>query len=255
MHARTTDRSQLKACPSIVARAASHDHQLLTKAPIMQSSTNELRNYFDGVTDGPGVWKWLHYLDIYHRHMMHFIGREVVIVEVGVYSGGSLPMWRHYFGSRCHVHGVDIQPACKRYETSNTTIHIGDQADRSFWHRFRTNVPSVDIFIDDGGHEAQQQIVTLEEMLPHLRPGGIYACEDLHFQRNTFARYAHGLADQLNAFTPSVNSNGSASMATAFQLLVHSIHFYPFLVVIEKHRASFPGFSAPKHGTQWQPFL
>src|SRR5690349_20921641 len=57
------------------------------------SETNPLREYFDRVSTGPGVWKWLHYFDIYHRHLSKFRGRPVSIVEIGVYSGGSLSMW------------------------------------------------------------------------------------------------------------------------------------------------------------------
>ena len=137
--------------------------------------------------------KWLHYFDLYHRHLQKFIDRPVTVVEVGVYSGGSMPMWRHYFGEHCRVHGVDIQEECKMYEDAHTTIHIGDQADRAFWKRFRESVPAVDVLIDDGGHQPEQQMVTLEEMLPppawrhlHLRrrlrdrqsirPVRLYAC-------------------------------------------------------------------------------
>jgi hypothetical protein len=49
---------------------------------------------------------------------------------------------------------------------ANTSIHIGDQGDREFWRAFRERVPPVDVLIDDGGHQPEQQIVTLEEMLP-----------------------------------------------------------------------------------------
>ena len=37
------------------------------------------------------------------------------------------------------------------------------------------------------GHTPEQQIVTLEEMLPHLRPGGVYLCEDVHGIHHDFA--------------------------------------------------------------------
>jgi hypothetical protein len=214
-------------------------------------AANPLRTYFDGVKEGPGVWKWLHYFEIYHRHLQKFVGRPVTIVEVGVYSGGSMPMWRSYFGSGCHVHGVDIQEECKAYEDSSTTIHIGDQSDRDFWKRLREAVPVVDILIDDGGHTPEQQMVTLEEMLPHLNPGGVYVCEDVHGARNGFATFAHSLAGELNA------TNGTSQLinTTPFQAVIHSVHLYPFVVVIEKRAAAVATFSAPKHGTKWQPFL
>ena len=132
---------------------------------------------------GRACGKWLHYFEPYHRHLRKFVSRPVTVVEVGVYGGGSLPMWRHYFGQGCRVHGVDIQEQCKAYEDSQTTIHIGDQADRAFWKRFRQSVPDVDVLIDDGGHQPEQQMVTLEEMLPHLPSRG-----SLHLRRRAWYR-------------------------------------------------------------------
>jgi hypothetical protein len=216
---------------------------------------NPLREYFDGIKEGPGVWKWLHYFELYHRHLHKFVGREVTIVEVGVYSGGSMQMWRGYFGEGCRVHGVDIREECKVFEDSFTTIHIGNQADRGFWKQFRASVPAVDVLIDDGGHQPEQQMVTLEEMLPHLRPGGVYICEDIHRVGNRFTAFAHALADELNAYARLPQHQELASTATPFQAAVDSVHFYPFVVVIEKRDAMLRTFSAPKHGTKWQPFL
>ena len=87
-------------------------------------------------------------------------------------------MWRDFFGDRCQIYGVDIEPACRQYENTHTRVFIGDQADREFWHQLRRDVPRLDIVIDDGGHRAEQQVVTLEETLPYLSPGGVYLCED-----------------------------------------------------------------------------
>ena len=48
-------------------------------------------------------------------------------LEVGVYSGGSLEMWKRYFGEHATIHGVDIQEACRVYEADGVHIHVGDQ--------------------------------------------------------------------------------------------------------------------------------
>ena len=214
--------------------------------------TNPLRDYFDSVTKGRGIWKWLHYFDIYHRHFRKFVGREVHVVEVGIYSGGGLDMWKAYFGPKCKVYGVDIEDACRTYADDRTEVFIGDQGDRDFWGKFKKEVPDVDILIDDGGHAPEQQIVTLEEILPHLRPGGVYLCEDILGTQNRFAAYLDGLTSGLNAFAPEDESQVSPG---AFQRSICSIHLYPFVAVIEKACHAVDGFSAVRHGTQWQPFL
>jgi hypothetical protein len=217
------------------------------------ASQNPLRKYFDDVKEGPGVWKWLHYFDLYHQHLQKFVGKKLNLVEVGVYSGGSMLMWRHYFGPDCQVHGVDIQPECRAYESDHIKIHIGDQADRGFWRRFRAEVPKVDVLIDDGGHMPHQQIITLEEMLPHIQPGGVFICEDIHAMGNGFTAYCNSLTNSLNA-TYLAPVNGVRA-ATGFQAHVRSITTYPFAVVIEKADVPMETLSEPKHGTEWQPFL
>jgi hypothetical protein len=225
------------------------------------SMSNPLLEYFQRRSHGAGIWKWRHYFDIYHQHFQKFVGTDVVVVEVGVYSGGSLGMWRSYFGSDCRVYGVDIQPACKQYEMDGVQVLTGDQADREFWCRFRASVPRVDILIDDGGHHVQQQRITLEENLPHLAPGGVYLCEDIHGNDNGFSAFVTGLVEEMHHFQPDKAARfnpdddaETASAASSFQRYIQSIHIYPFCCVIQRHTRPVSYFAAPKQGTEWQPF-
>jgi hypothetical protein len=218
---------------------------------------NPLLSYFESYREGAGIWKCIHYFDVYHRHFSRFIGRDLHLLEIGIYSGGSLAMWQAYFGEHAHIYGVDINEACKVYEDGRTKVFIGDQADRSLWAEVRKAAPLLDIVIDDGGHLPEQQVVTLEEMLPHIRPGGVYLCEDIHGQSNGFAAYVQGLTDNLNDFIPEPGENrdGPAlhSIPSTFQGAINSIYLYPFATVIEKCDRPVDEFVAPKHGTQWQP--
>jgi hypothetical protein len=223
-------------------------------------STNPLWTYFNGHREGRGIWKWRHYFDIYHRHFDKFRGKPVNVLEIGIYSGGSLDMWRHYFGPDCRVFGVDIEPACKAYESESIQVFIGNQADRDFWRRVKKEIPPVDIVIDDGGHEAHQQIPTLEEILPHVREGGVYLCEDLHGAFNGFVSYMTGFVHNLNQCEkgrnfPDDHDRRVVCRATEFQSVVNSVHFYPFVIVIEKSRGALTEFVSPKRGTKWQPFF
>lgn len=226
------------------------------KAAADNISANALEAYFDSHTEGLGILKWKHYFKLYHRHLSKFIGREVHILEVGVASGGSLEMWRNYFGSNCQIYGVDIEEACKAYENDSIKIFIGDQTDRNFWKRFKSEVPTLDIVIDDGGHEPEQQIATLEELLPHLRPGGVYICEDIHGTLNQFHTYISGLTHNLNAlqefgYKPIKSGSGLASFSTYFQDAIQSFHLYPFVVVIERSETPVSEFVAPLQGSKW----
>ena len=222
--------------------------------------SNRLRTFFSDRREGRGIWKWSHYFDIYERHFNRFRGREVHLLEIGIFSGGSLEMWADYFGPAARIYGVDIEGACKSYESPSVKVFIGDQADRGFWQEFRQEVPTLDIVIDDGGHRFNQQIVTLEELLPHIRPGGVYLCEDIHGEYNQFAAYLHGMADMLNicqelVANPRDNERRLVNQTTPFQSAVCSMSLYPFAAVIEKNASPILELVAPKHGSRWEPFL
>src|SRR5438067_1413170 len=248
-----------KRQPDPVQRGLEAEIGPFSAAPIACASANPLRQFFDARSEGRGIWKWLHYFDIYDRHFSRFRGEEVHVLEIGVYSGGSLEMWRDYFGPRAHIYGVDVAPECRAYETDRTRIFIGDQADRGFWARFRREVPQLDIVIDDGGHEPEQQIISLEELLPHLQPSGVYVCEDVNGKANPFSSYVHGLAHRLNGSQGMRNSEDDERRVTSpcslFQAAVDSVHLYPFMTIIERISYDRAEFRAPKRGTLWQPFL
>jgi Methyltransferase domain len=225
---------------------------------------NALRSYVEGHHEGRGIYKGRHYFDVYVRHLARFVGGEVVIVEVGVYSGGSVEMWKHYFGENATIHGVDIQEACRAYEGDGVHIHIGDQGDRAFWKRFKEDVPYIDVLIDDGGHHPNQMRVTFEELFPIMRPGGVYICEDII--SNAFLAYLGGFAEHLMRYTkaplaePGVASGfllpqaGVASAADSLQQAVRSIHLYPFVAVVERTLEPVTDFQFPMYGSEWQPF-
>jgi len=240
------------------ARVFSHSYTDLSDSryqnAAVSSTKNPLWDYFQNHRTGRGIWKWEHYFEIYNRHLSRFVGRSPSVLEIGIYSGGSLEMWRSYFDKGCHIYGVDIEPACKSYETENVSIFIGDQADRSFWSTFKRQFNGIDVLIDDGGHTVVQQRVTLEEMLPFIRPGGVYLCEDIHGDFNTFGSFAASLINGLNK-VDILQEATLSSAASQFQRHIKSIHFYPYVLVIEKNDEPIERFCAPKHGSEWQPFL
>ena len=60
-------------------------------------SEGHLHRYFLNNSDKT-IFKWLHYLDIYEEVFSRFRGKPVTMLEIGVLGGGSLQMWKDYFG-------------------------------------------------------------------------------------------------------------------------------------------------------------
>jgi len=206
-----------------------------------------LEAYFDSYAEGPGIFKWRHYFDIYDRHLRRFRAQPITLVEIGVAGGGSLAMWREYLGPDAHIVGIDIDEGCRTLASENTEIVIGDQGDPAFWAEFLAAHPRVDVVIDDGGHHPEQQVTTLRAVLGAIEPGGVYICEDIHGSFQPFHAFVDGLTRELSDIGFAHENNPASS----FQRAVESVHRYPLVVVIEKRAWSPTTIEAEHRGTDW----
>jgi hypothetical protein len=207
---------------------------------------NDLENIFRNHS-GRLIHKWTHYFEIYDRYFSKYRNTPVIILEIGVSQGGSLQMWKSYFGKNAVIYGVDIDPRCKDLEEENVHIFIGSQSDRKFLRTLKSSIPKVDILIDDGGHTMPQQIITFKELYDHVKDDGIYLCEDTHTSYwhrygggvrrfSSFMEYSKRLIDDLHAF----HSEQWSLKPSAFTTSAQAVHFYDSIVVIEKKKRSAP---------------
>lgn len=218
---------------------------------------NDLEAYFNQNTER-SILKWSHYFDVYDRHFNKYRGKDIVILEIGTFNGGSLQMWKNYFGPKAKIYGIDVNPNCKQVEEENITILIGSQSDRNFLEKVKAEVPPIDILIDDGGHTMLQQIVSFEELFAHVKPDGVYLCEDIHTsywkrfggglrRRGTFIEYSKNFIDFLHGY------HGEGSFKpNYFTQSVNSLHYYDSILVIEKKPTPKP--HPVKSGTTTIPF-
>jgi len=147
----------------------------------MTDAGNPLLSYFMSNT-GRSIHKWIHYFDIYHRHMDPYRQQgHLSFLEIGVQNGGSAQMWKTYFSESIFSYtGIDIDPKCKQLEHDGFEIVIGDQGDTDFLERFIRRNDTYDIILDDGGHTMDQQINSFKALFKYLNNGGIYIVEDTH---------------------------------------------------------------------------
>jgi hypothetical protein len=89
-----------------------------------------------------GRWtqRWLDYFPVYERHFAPFKNSAVTVLEIGVNKGGSLAMWRDYFGPEATIIGVDINESCRILENDGFLIEIGDQADETLGDKLGAKV-------------------------------------------------------------------------------------------------------------------
>lgn len=129
---------------------------------------------------GVPVDKWHHYLPIYDRYFFPWKNRPLRMLEIGVSKGGSLTMWRKYFGADAIIFGVDIDPNCAKFNGKDGQVRIGSQDDPNFLKSVIDEMGGVDIILDDGSHIAKHMNASLNILFPLLANGGLYLVEDMH---------------------------------------------------------------------------
>lgn len=230
----------------------------LTQAP--RQSSGPLYEAFLSSARGD-LHKWHHYFDIYERHLARYRGRAFRFLEIGVFRGGSLQLWRDYFGPEALIVGLDRDPACARFDGAFGHVRIGDQADPGFLRAVLDEFGPLDAVLDDGGHTAQQQIVSFEVLYPELAADGVYLCEDTHtsywksFQDSTEHRsftelalkIANGLTQALHADPKSFERYGAPPdrrvgtlEAPRVNVITHSVAFYDSMIAFEKRPRAEP---------------
>ena len=200
--------------------------------------------------DGRIAHKWHHYLEIYERHFEPLRQRLDAprILKLGVSRGGSLQLWRKYFGVSAKIVGVDVDPTCAARVDADTAIVIGDQSDpKTLAAALDRLGGGVDIVIDDGSHLGAHQIASFKYLYPRLSERGLYLCEDLHCsywpsheggvgRPGTFVEFLNTRIDDLHAWF----LDGPQPAAADFAATTYGIFIYLNIVVIEKRPVAKP---------------
>jgi len=156
--------------------------------------------------------KHTNYFSIYDLLFLSYVGLPITFVEVGILAGGSLHMWRDFFGPQARIIGIDNNPDASKWK-NDFEIFIGDQSSESFWADFYTKIGPVDILLDDGGHTNSQQMQTVISSLGNVKNNGLIVVEDTHCSflkefgnpsRRSFIKFANANAAKLSYRNSSI---------------------------------------------------
>lgn len=192
------------------------------------------------------VHKWHHYIPLYDRYFSRWRNRSFRFLEIGVSRGGSLDLWRRYFGRDAVIFGIDVNPKCKDLNGIAGQVRIGSQDDPAFLAAVVEEMGGVDVVLDDGSHVMQHIRSSFEVLFPKLSYGGTYMIEDLHtayWQRhgggyrheNNFFNFTRRMVDDMHRWyhvhgeqLPGLGSECSG------------IHIHDSIVVFDKDRPCMP---------------
>lgn len=122
------------------------------------------------------------YTGVYEKWMKPLQDKNISILEIGTYTGGSLVLWHDYF-LNAQIQAIDVVDW--RSELSKTldrvTFNLIDGYKDESVNMIRENNPDgFDIIIDDGPHTLESQIYAVKNYLSLLKPGGILFIEDVY---------------------------------------------------------------------------
>lgn len=202
------------------------------------------------------LFKMAHYLELYDELLVSWQGRDVSFLEIGVYKGGSLPMWQGFLGPKSRLVFCDIDPACRDLALPGTVVEIGDQADAGFLERLGLQHGPFDLIVDDGGHKMHQQITSFRHLWPRLADRGLYIVEDVHTsywpgfggglrEPASFIEFAKDLIDRMHSwYTEDDAGFPLHPMASE----IGGLRFHDSLVVIEKRLKDAPSALTAQNG-------
>jgi|TARA_R110000868_G_scaffold31988_1_gene116823 hypothetical protein len=184
--------------------------------------------------------KWSHYFPAYDRHFTSWKDKSITFLEIGTASGGSMQLWRGFFGPKSRIISIDIMPKCKELEEPGTFVRIGDQSDIQFLESLVDEFGVPDIILDDGSHQQHHIIDTFNFFYPKMHKNAVYMVEDLHTsywpeyngglkKPNTFMEFTKDCLDKINA-----RHSRGALVPDYITMETSSISIYDSIVCFEK---------------------
>jgi len=199
----------------------------------------DLLQYFLNNT-GKSIHKWINYFPVYEKHFAPWKGKSATVLEIGVQHGGSLEMWKQYFGPDSTLVGIDTNPDCAQHAQPGINIRIGDQSDPVFLQKLVDEFGPFDIIIDDGSHRSEHIRASFDFLYSKVKETGCYFVEDLHAtyapdkgssltNPDSFINYVKNVTDTLSA-----DHYDYPLGPTPFTRDTFCISFYDSIIVFDK---------------------
>lgn len=192
------------------------------------------------------------YMHIYEQYFESMRNEPIHFLEIGILNGSSLYSWREYFPNAI-IHGIDINPDCKKYECkeANVFVHILDCSDEnSLSNFFEMFQGYFDVILDDGSHINGITLKTFKNLYNCLKPQSLYIIEDLgccyigdelpnhlvHWpgtNRIKNKETTNDIQDMLDFYSDIHKRIDNARAETEYH--IEYMHHYPFIIIFKRN--------------------
>ena len=119
---------------------------------------------------------------VYESLFGHLRGHPVEMLELGLWGGGCLHLWRDFFGQASKITGLDINPIDPKFiDNERTFFYQGNQIDEPLMEKIGRERGPFDVIVDDASHSGHETWASLLLLWRWLKPGGIYVVEDIFY--------------------------------------------------------------------------
>ena len=169
---------------------------------------------------------WVHsYTKLYDRHIGYLRPTAKKILEIGVYRGASLLLWREAFPN-AEIYGVEKRTAIWQEFLANQKrikVFVGHQEDVPFLKREVIPNGKFDVIIDDGLHHPKETKEAFNALWDSVAEGGWYIIEDLYGQ------YKWGKSNIINSLKNMIDDMNN-------KCEIKAMHFYYNICFIQKNK-------------------
>jgi hypothetical protein len=191
------------------------------------------------------------YTRVYDALLAPWRKRPLTLLEIGVWQGASLRMWRAYFTHpQARILGVDIDLSnYARRETDAFEVIQADASDPAHLAARVAPLGPFDVVIDDGSHQWHHQRLTFGALWGALKPGGWYIVEDVQTsywhdpprgEGVTFVEWAKSLVDEVNGRGKTARAAlenatpDELAQLTPLERAVQAVRFERYMVLIQR---------------------
>lgn len=168
------------------------------------------------------------YTPLYEKYLGRHRDEPLTLLEMGVWQGASLRMWREYFPNATIV-GIDNKD--RNIHILGVEMLFSDQDNPHLVKAMSDLDPPPSVIIDDASHVSSKTIRTFQNLFPILQPGGIYVIEDL---QTSYDETHYGLSEA--SFDPERSWRGNPTAMQFCKRLADEVNSSLFP---ERHRLGF----------------
>lgn len=119
------------------------------------------------------------YVKAYEEQLSAFREKSFGLLELGVYSGASLLVWKEYFPF-AEIAGLDTLPCPESLKDQDNIKFVqGDQSESGTLDALASSVRApIHLIIDDASHIGELSQKSFDYLFRYLASGGVYVIED-----------------------------------------------------------------------------